>query len=838
MAELNFKQIKDKLNAEFDTDIRRLVFWYDGDAEFAADIDQIVLENAKVLKLEPDNQFYTKYFLEREDTTTNYLVYAPFQKPALKENHLADTIRYSKEFSADMASLIAVDLGFSEDSIPVLKRYKKFFNSKERTQKFYDIEFVNESETSIITALMCVICKAKIISFEEVVRLVIAEGGLENNRFISEFEKFDLIEPFWKMCSETFGYGDPSPSLHKLIYTLFATYTSKVIKAELPKAWHNYCSNKSGSVIAFLDSIMNSLIYKDEFDALSDLVYSTLNGDDVLSKLDVDDYFQLELFRKVDIYILKWMIERLKSEDTAAELNGRSIPELCKMRRKMHFGPEHYSHYYIIENAYHIIKAAGFEPKKTPSDIWKDYIAKDYLIDQRYRYFYYHYDLLADSSAFEKLRDLVESIYTNRYLNPLSVAWSEAFAESRGHVGLTKQREFYNKYLKNGKERTVVIISDGFRYEVGQTLVKRLAEDEKCTVSLDVMQGILPSYTRLGMAALLPHKELTINEDFDVLVDGKACLDTKSREAILRQAAPQSRAVQFKDLKNMKVAELKEIFAGQDIVYIYHDQIDDRGTSTDGHEVFAACEEAVLEIHAMIKRLTSANNIHFIITADHGFLCKKDKLTESDKISGIDKNNSFTNRRYVISDRPVESDGVGTITLGDSLDNKDKRIISFPVGSDVFKVPASSQNYVHGGPSLQEIIIPVIDVRTTKYHMETKSVSISMVSSIRKITNLTTNLDFIQKEAVSDVNKETTYKLFFISDDNEKISNDNIYVADRKDEDASKRVFRLKFTFKNRKYDKDQKYYLVCYDHKNDLEVLRHEVEIDLAFTDDFGFNV
>ena len=110
MAEFNLKQITDKLNAEFDSDVRKLIFWYDAAAEFSSDIDTLELVNAKVLKLKSDNQFYIKYFLEREDTTSNYLVYAPFLKPALKENHLADTIRYSKEFFADRASLLIFDL--------------------------------------------------------------------------------------------------------------------------------------------------------------------------------------------------------------------------------------------------------------------------------------------------------------------------------------------------------------------------------------------------------------------------------------------------------------------------------------------------------------------------------------------------------------------------------------------------------------------------------------------------------------------------------------------------------------------------------------------------------
>ena len=136
------------------------------------------------------------------------------------------------------------------------------------------------------------------------------------------------------------------------------------------------------------------------------------------------------------------------------------------------------------------------------------------------------------------------------------------------------------------------------------------------------------------------------------------------------------------------------------------------------------------------------------------------------------------------------------------------------------------------------MVIPVIDVRTNKYHTQTKAVTISLVSLVHKITNLTTNLDFIQSDAVTDVNKETIYKVFFISDDNEKISNDNIYIADKKDIDASKRIFRLKFNFKNKQYDKNRKYYLVAYDEKNALEVIRHEVQMDLAFVDDFGFNI
>ena len=138
MTELNLKQIEDKLNSEFTGDSRKLVFWYDDNGEFVEDVKNLKLENAKIHYLTSTNLFKTKLLLEREDTENNYLIYAPFPKPNSRENHLADTIKYSKEFFADRASLIALDLGIDEKYKPVLQKYIKFFGAKDRTKRFYD----------------------------------------------------------------------------------------------------------------------------------------------------------------------------------------------------------------------------------------------------------------------------------------------------------------------------------------------------------------------------------------------------------------------------------------------------------------------------------------------------------------------------------------------------------------------------------------------------------------------------------------------------------------------------------------------------------------------------
>ena len=120
--------------------------------------------------------------------------------------------------------------------------------------------------------------------------------------------------------------------------------------------------------------------------------------------------------------------------------------------------------------------------------------------------------------------------------------------------------------------------------------------------------------------------------------------------------------------------------------------------------------------------------------------------------------------------------------------------------------------------------------------METRIAGIALVSMVRKITNNIAILDFIQSEPVSDVVKAATYRMFFLSEDNERISNENSYIADSRDQDAQKRIFRMKFQFKDKKYDKDKQYYLVVYDEESGLEQWRQPVIMDIAFADDFGF--
>jgi hypothetical protein len=211
-------------------------------------------------------------------------------------------------------------------------------------------------------------------------------------------------------------------------------------------------------------------------------------------------------------------------------------------------------------------------------------------------------------------------------------------------------------------------------------------------------------------------------------------------------------------------------------------------------------------------------------------------LNESDKISSIKGKKAFKNRRFVIADEAVVDEGVSSVSLGEVLGNQDRRQVSFPISSNIFKVAGGGQNFVHGGSSPQEMLVPVIKIKMDKGRMETSTAQIALVSMVQKITNLITTLEFIQSDAVSDTVKAATYRLYFLTEDNEKISGENTYVADKRDEDPQKRIFRMRFTFKNKKYNRTKLYYLVAFDEATGIECWRHPVMMDLAFSDDFGF--
>lgn len=265
---MSLKQIEDKLNSKFTGDDRVIVFWYDEDGEFVDDIEYLNIKNARIHQLTSTNLFKTKVLLEGRGKENNYLIYAPFEKLDNRGNYLADTILYSREFFANKVSLLAMDLGIDAAYKPVLEKHLSFFDAQDRTRRFYDIEVDSYDEEGIEMVLLAATVKSKVANFEEIVGIMLSEG-LSNNKYMNGLSKYGLDEVFWGYCEDNFGYMDRDPSLMKFSMSLLLTYAKIQMERDLPSNLNRYILNKPGTVVAFVDQMMNSGIYRDSFRRIS-----------------------------------------------------------------------------------------------------------------------------------------------------------------------------------------------------------------------------------------------------------------------------------------------------------------------------------------------------------------------------------------------------------------------------------------------------------------------------------------------------------------------------------------------------------------------------------------
>ena len=100
---------------------------------------------------------------------------------------------------------------------------------------------------------------------------------------------------------------------------MFVTYDQKNIHADLSHTGEPFAAFKRGTIIAFLDSRMNLVLYCDRFDELSTDMYKTLDAESQLSDMPRDALVDCNLFSGVDILILRWMKDRLLNENVDAK---------------------------------------------------------------------------------------------------------------------------------------------------------------------------------------------------------------------------------------------------------------------------------------------------------------------------------------------------------------------------------------------------------------------------------------------------------------------------------------------------------------------------------------
>ncbi len=845
--------VKQALKVFFDKKLsegkkRNIVFWYDEESEFREEIDELKLDNAKILKLDCNNAFQIKYLLEIGDSKSNYLLYSSSPKPLPRDNWLLDIQEYGLEFSTDKAVLIMKNFGVEDPALrTVFKKYLKFFGNKERYKKFASYQLDNLTAEKVDVAVLSTLCKLPVANFEQVLKKVLMGELAKENKYIKDIENFGDLDAFWELAEKKYGYVGEDKSLEKLLIMLLVTHLSYGMEDSLPKSWQQYLSLKRSDCIVFISNFMNHAGDGPAFDALADKAEQILNVKAYLDRWDLDKYLACDTFAVIDRKIIAQLISNLLA-DIGEFARYRDI---INNRRTSHWFKSYGSEYealYFATELLEVEKNMGQLIKGQTAYELVDIYTKEYhRLDYFYRKFYVNYDKIVDKEQFEKLTEKVENTYAHWYLNELSVKWSTAVEKelqlSYSLAGINQQQNFYKDYVApfvKNDERVFVIVSDALRYEIGRELVKLINQEVRGATELEFMQGVIPSTTKFGIASLLPGKTIAVDEKSDVLVDGLSSRGTVNRGKILANYSGDSLAISFLDLQDMKRADYKKAFEGKKLVYIYHDKIDDTGdTATTERQVFDAAEETFTDLVLLLKNLinnVSATNI--IITADHGFIYRRSPLTEVDKISRHQLSNCDTGRRYMLSEDEGILDDTLSISMDYLLGQATNLKAHVPRGMIRYKIEGPGANYVHGGVSLQEIIIPVIkfkNIRRDEYRPTKVEVKLTNIS--RKITNKITYLEFFQVELAEDKKAPLRLKLYFIDETGNRISNENIIIADSRSKKPQDRTYREKFTLRDLAYDKTKKYYLILEDEEETVEKIYESIpfNIDLLISDDFG---
>jgi uncharacterized protein (TIGR02687 family) len=829
---------------------RHIIFWYDEKGDFTEEVDNLTLPEVKLHKL-TDNFFYTKFLLEKEDTENNYLIYSSSVKPDYEHNWLLDILLYSKEFSADRSSVILNDLWITDLSMKdTIESHVKFFSSKKRQDDFIKLNVEKDTIKSIELSLLATITNQNSQNFDDILREIFTLW-FEDNKYLIEFDKYNLSELFWKYVKIYFSYDKAERNLSDLFISLLITNIKLTGNYRLPSHLDIY-GNLSNHSNFFIDHFMN---HKSDYKKYREYCDNFSGELDIfsISTINLNEIRDIETISGIDKTILITIARAIQAKKTDFD----TYIDIIHTRQTKHWYDLFQDQYEALLNAIEVFKFKekyenGFNHIDA-KELFIEYTQEYYKMDSFYRLFNFHYDkaqMSLKDNYLNILQKEIEWIYTNWFLSDLTEKWIALLKVDDINnwfiKGVEKQTNFYQKEVVpvlSGQniQRVFVIISDALRYECAMEL-KNLLEKERGVSAISSMQWVIPSYTKLWMASLLPHEEITIEDTGRVLVDNIDSTSTEWRWKILSKKTT-SIAITWKELSWHSQNEARELFKDINVVYIYHNIIDSTGDDAKTeHKTFEACDAAIIELRDIVKKITNSWNwVNVLITADHGFIYKIEPLEESDKISLEKLNKIDNNRRFLLTKDEKNIDGTIKIDMN-YLGNPGISAI-LPNGNSRFKIQWWGSNFVHGSLSLQEIVIPVVSFR---YQKELKSdgadfkkeVEIILNNTNRLITTNMFSLVFYQTQPMAWKLLEGNYRisLWDMNDgEPQQVSDEKVIIANRISDKVEDRTFRVNLTLKKFLSKKDKVYKLrVFSDGKVPIEKDGYDFKIDILIQNDF----
>ena len=839
---------------------RRIIFWCDEEREFEDKLDEIVLHDAKLIALTGTNYFAVKKLLGVEDTTGNYVVYCPLSYEKPEDDWLLDIRIYSEEYRADLISNWMDEMGLPQTAAlrKQVKEYRKFFKAAARREKIAKQKNIPSVPRQLDMAVMGALAGIVDVTPYAIIKKVLCAGlDTETNSMYYDFADYGIDKAFWDMVQKGTGYVADTPNLGHLAVHILLTSATRTMQPEYLSKWKDFVSEAHQ---AYCYDFVSEWLHSTDANQLREIVIrieEELKLSEQFMKLDVADLVNTETFPCIhELILIKLMTE---IADSIIDVN--IIRETVEKRRTCVWYEEvkdFYEGILQVANMQDFFKehTTGFHSAQAVK-VWKEYTTEYYKMDTYYRLFHRSYGRSLKTyhaklhDLFSHVMEKAEGLYKNWFLGQLGENWSKVCAEEMEQYGkileVPQQTDFYKSKVKNADNRVFVIISDALRYEVAADLAEQLRRETKSQVDLSSMQSIFPTITKFGMAALLPHEKLSVKFQgniVDVFADGKGT-ESHDRDRILKSEREDSVALKYTDLVTAKRSERSAWVKSKNVVYIYHDTIDEASHTSDTL-VFPACDDAMEELKNIVRIITSDfGGINIMITADHGFLYTYSPLTEDDKADNAGFKNRIIEygRRYAIMMKDSKPEYLQYVKFLDG--NTDYEAYA-PKENVRIKMNGGGLNYVHGGISLQELCVPLIEYhflrkqskeyQRNKEAYDTKPVEVSLLSATHKISNMIFSLNFYQKEAVGDNRTVAVYQIYFTDGKGKQISDVQKIIADKTSENGQERTFRCSFNLKSLKYDNKEIYYLVIAEEGGEIKA-QEEFQIDIALAvDDFDF--
>lgn len=764
----------------------RIVVWTDAESELTTAYNELWLLGVEKIAID-DNEFAVKHRILREEPDSKFLLYRPGPPPDDRDNWLLDVELAAGAFRADQAALWLLELGLDQTFMELPDQHEPFFQAAARRAALKTLLDDNDSARQIRLKMLAVAASAE-PQLDTVLEQLLNEVAAGRDERFRLIERCQLEAFLWQQVGWTYGYTAEAPTMRDFALSLYDhayrsvvdnTYDEPILKDE---------------AIVFLRRWKDNVHHRAAFMTLAQTFADILGVRDDIAQRNAATLARSDLFPDIDRQIISDLIHAV----TRRTMTADEVEALVRRRRVGIWFDEYSSLYETVE------AGAAFLDLRDRLDLAMSSLADGarrysetwFQLDQHYRHFIQHLRASREVSALRELATLVENHYSNSYLLPLNNAWQAHVDSAAGWEAgaILRQDAFYERVVKPyGK--VAVIISDALRYEIGDELQRLICQEDRYEAELEPALTLLPSFTQLGMAALLPHSSLRFSENGEtILVDDLSSQGTANRNAILDTAVPQGgTALAAETLLDMDRDESRALVRDHAVVYIYHNQIDATGDKRDSEErVFDEAQATLDALLRVIKKLAAANVNNMIITADHGFIYQHEPLAESDFVADpVDRHKALVyKRRYVLGHSLQPTPSVRKFTAG-QVGLAGEMDILIPKSINRLRVSGAGSRYVHGGAALQEVIIPVIRVNK-KRQSDVEQVEVEILRpSTAIITTGQVTVSLYQTEPVTGKRQPRTLRAGIYTEDGELISDQQTAIFDFSDEDERQRELRL-----------------------------------------------